>query len=154
MKMQTAVALILAATFSLTASQAFAQGTKSDSKVKAQVTADKPDADGKQAVTVKIAIDKGWHIYANPVGNADLTNTQTKLALTSKGEAVKIDYPSGTEVKDDVIGNYKIYQGDVVIKAVVKRAAGDTTPLEMNLSFQACDEKSCLLPATVKLTVP
>jgi len=46
-------------------------------------TADKPDADGKQTVTLTLAIDAGWHLYANPVGNEDLKSVQTVVkALT------------------------------------------------------------------------
>ena len=41
-----------------------------------------------------------------------------------------------------------------MIKATVKRAKGDTSPLEVSVKFQACDEKMCLLPATVKVAVP
>ena len=47
---------------------AFAAPLKSDSVVKATAAAAKPDADGKQTVTLTLAIDKGWHLYANPVG--------------------------------------------------------------------------------------
>ena len=32
----------------------------------------KLDADGKQTVAITIQIDKGWHIYANPVDDNSL----------------------------------------------------------------------------------
>jgi DsbC/DsbD-like thiol-disulfide interchange protein len=154
MRILTTLALVFTATLAFSVHPAAAQAMKSDAKVKAEVSADKPDGSGQQTVTIKLSIDKGWHLYANPVGNPDLASTQTKLAIVGKGEAVKIDYPAGVEIKDDTIGNYRIYKGDVAIKAVVKRAAGETGPVEMTLFFQACDDSTCLLPATVKLTVP
>ena len=43
---------------------------------------------------------------------------------------------------------------EVSLKATVKRAAGDTGPLELTLKFQACSDKTCLLPATKTLKVP
>ena len=49
----------------------------SDSVVKATAVADKPGPDGKQTVTLTLAIDKGWHLYANPVGTDDLAPVQT-----------------------------------------------------------------------------
>lgn len=154
MRLPTTLALVFGTSLAFSVHPAAAQAMKSDAKVKAAVSADKPDGSGQQAITIKLSIDKGWHLYANPVGNADLASTQTKLAVIGKGEAVKIDYPAGVEVKDDTIGNYRIYKGDVAIKAVVKRPAGETGPLEMTLFFQACDDSTCLLPATVKLSVP
>ena len=65
-----------------------------------------------------------------------------------------VEYPAGKLVKDKVVGDYKVYDDKVTIKAMVKRAKGDTSPLEVSVKFQACTEKQCLVPATVKLTVP
>ena len=45
-------------------------------------------------------------------------------------------------------------EGEVVIKAMVERAKGDTGPLEVSVKLQACNESTCLLPATIKLSVP
>jgi DsbC/DsbD-like thiol-disulfide interchange protein len=135
---------------------AFAQGKKSDSVVKATATATKPDGDGNQTVTVTLAHDSGWHTYANPVGQDDLAGAQTTVTINAKTkpEDVKIEYPAGKLVKDKVVGDYKVYDDKVTIKAVVKRAKGDTSPLEVSVKFQACTEKQCLVPATVKLMVP
>jgi DsbC/DsbD-like thiol-disulfide interchange protein len=129
------------------------QGKKSDSVVKVSATADKPDAEGKQTVTVTLLIDKGWHTYANPVGQKDFPGVETTLTVTAKQKPqIRIDYPKGTLVTDPQTGNYFVYEDRAVIKAVVQRAKGDTSPLELSVKFQACTKQSCLLPATVKLT--
>jgi DsbC/DsbD-like thiol-disulfide interchange protein len=140
----------------LTMPGALAQGKKSDSVVKATATATKPDADGNQVVTVTLAHDSGWHTYANPVGQDDLANAQTVVTVNAKTkpEDVKVEYPAGKLIKDKVVGDYKVYDDKVTIKAVVKRAKGDTSPLEVSVKFQACTDKQCLVPATVKLMVP
>ena len=39
------------------------------------------------------------------------------------------------------------------IKVTVPRTAGDS-PLKLKVKFQACNEETCLMPATVELTVP
>src|SRR5262249_15018127 len=128
---------------------------KSEAVVKATATADKPDADGKQTVTINLDIDKNWHLYANPVGNDELTSVQTVVTVGSKvkPEDVKIDYPPG-KLHKDKDGSYNIYEGKVAIKAHVKRAKGDSGPLEVNIKLQACDDRSCLFPSTVKVVVP
>lgn len=129
---------------------------KSDGVVKVSATADKPDADGKQTVTIVLAHDAGWHTYANPVGLEDLASAQTSVTVSAKEkpDEVKVEYPAGKLVKDKVVGDYKVYEDKVTIKAAVKRAKGDVSPLEVTVKFQACTDKQCLLPAAVKLTVP
>jgi hypothetical protein len=52
------------------------------------------------------------------------------------------------------VGKYSVYDGKIILKAAVYRAAGDTSPLELTLKFQACSERQCLLPATKKIRVP
>ena len=135
---------------------AVAQDTDSAGKVKVSVTVTKPDGSGKQVATVSMKIDKTWHIYANPVGLEDLSSVQTVVSVssTNKPEDVKIEYPEGKVVKDKVLGDYRKYEDKVTIKATVRRAKGDTEPLNLSVKFQACSDKACLLPATVKLNVP
>jgi hypothetical protein len=104
-----------------------AQPKKSDAYVKVTAKGDKPDADGKQTVTVTIQIEKGWHIYANPVSNENL----------------KAD-------------DYRIYEGRVEIKARLQRAKGEAGPLEVGVRIHAVPNNGvgcCLLPATVKVPV-
>jgi DsbC/DsbD-like thiol-disulfide interchange protein len=134
-----------------------AGGKRSDSEVKVTATASKPGADGEQVVTVKMNINKGWHIYANPVGNGELTSAQTtvKIAAKTAPKDVKVDFPKGKVKEDKLVGNYLVYEDQVTIKAKVHRAEGDTSPLEVTVGFMACHAKGvCLTPAKVKLTVP
>jgi DsbC/DsbD-like thiol-disulfide interchange protein len=132
--------------------QASAQPKESKDAVKIAATADTPDADGKQNVTMAIDIQAGWHLYANPVNNQDMVSSQTvvKIAAGGKLEDVKITYPAG-KTKKDTAGNYDIYEGKIVIKATVKRAKDDTSPLDISVMLSACDENKCLLPSTVKV---
>ncbi len=133
-----------------------AAGEKSDSKVKAKATAGKIGADGKQNVTITIDIDKDWYIYANPVKAEDFEDNKTRVTIKSKQklEQVAVVYPTG---KEKAVGKIKmnIYEKSVTIEAQVKRASGDTGPLQVNIDVNSCSQKGiCLLPGTVKLTVP
>ena len=136
------------------------EGTKSDSKVKITVTADKPDSEGKQVVTIEIAIEKDWHIYANPLPE-DFPGVATVVTVDAKvkPQEVKIEYPEGKHFKDREFGAYNRYEDKATIKAVVRRAKGDTGPLELSVKIQACSHfmnqnEVCLSPAIVKLMVP
>jgi DsbC/DsbD-like thiol-disulfide interchange protein len=145
------LALTLTASLICDADTALAQARKSDSVVKVDATADKPDADGKQTITITLDIEKSWHVYANPVENEDLTSAQTVVNVTSKSklENVKVEYPPG-KLQQDNGEKFKIFEGKVTIKAQVKRARNDNSPLELSITLQACNDKTCLQPVTIK----
>ena len=148
-------ALLLGAGLVTLADSARAQGPKkSEDLVKITATADKPDADGKQIVTLKLDVEKSWHLYANPVGQEDLLSSQTVVSSAGKGkpEVVKVEYPPGKEIKDPTIGTYKVYEDQVKIRLKVKRPATGSTDLDVKVS--ACNDSRCLVPAVVKVTVP
>ena len=136
-------------------SDAAGKNTKSDSKVKAAATASKIDADGKQTVTISLNIEKGWHLYANPVNhnNDFLDANQTTVKIATKKEKVqfKVKYPAG-KTKIDKKEKYDVYEGAIKIEASVVRAKGDTSPLEITIDVSACDDKNCLAPGKIKLT--
>jgi thiol:disulfide interchange protein len=131
-----------------------AQIRKSVDAVKVKATAGKPDADGKQVVTLELQIAPKFYIYANPVGNEIVESAQTTVTLTGKGKLEKVEYPPGKVKKEKTTGDLKIYKDKVTIKATVQRAKGDKGALELGIKVQACDESRCLLPGTIKVSVP
>jgi DsbC/DsbD-like thiol-disulfide interchange protein len=149
------VALLACLAVAVTAASVCGQAKKSDSVVKITPEAGKIDGDGNQTVTLRLDIDKPWHLYANPAGNPDVEDNQVTVSVDAKEKLqdVKIDYPEGRPYK---VGDsaFKIYEGKVAIKARVRRARGDTGPLQVSVKLQACNASSCLPPATVKLSVP
>jgi len=144
--------LMLAALLIGLAAQAALAGGKLE-PVKVEASASKPDANGKQTITVKVNIEKGWHIYANPVDHEDLAPAQTVVSIKAAGKPItaKVKYPGGKSYIDKAVGTYKIYEDDVTIQAELQKASG---PLEVSVKFTACDDKRCLPPKTVKLNVP
>jgi uncharacterized protein len=135
---------------------ALARAVKSDDKVRVTASATKPDADGNQVVTLNLDVEKPWHLYANPVGLEGLEDSQVVVTVNAKEkpESVKVEYPEGKLVKDATVGDYRIYEGKVTIKAQVRRAKGDTSPLEVSIRVQTCTETKCLPRSTVQVTVP
>ena len=131
-----------------------AGGKKSDGVVKAKAKLE--NVGGKSIVVISLDIQKGWHLYANPVGNDDLASSQTTVTVPAKSTAklVKIDYPLGKVINDKVLGAYGVYEGNVEIRANVERAAGASGPFELTIKVQACDDKNCLPPGSIKVSVP
>ncbi len=145
------LALLLAA-----GGEAGAQAKKSDAVVQVTAVAGKAGADGKQVVTVTLAMEGKWYVYANPVGLEDLEENKTVVTVTGRNKlaSVKVDYPPATLVKDRVVGDYKVYKGKAVIRAHVQRAPGDAGPLNVSVRFMSCDGNKCLLPAEVRRSIP
>jgi DsbC/DsbD-like thiol-disulfide interchange protein len=142
----------LACTVGCEAQAQDAKARRSDAVVKVSAKVDKPDAEGKQVLTVTLQIDDQWHIYANTLPK-DFPGVATSIKVNarSKLEDVKVDYPEGKWIKE---GEYKAFEGTVPIKVALRRSKGDTSPLEVAVSFQSCTKTSCLFPVTVKQTVP
>jgi DsbC/DsbD-like thiol-disulfide interchange protein len=130
-------------------------GDKSDSKVKVTAKGDKVSADGKQKVSITIAVEKTWYIYANPVKSEDFEENATRISFASGKEKLKanVAYPAG---KTKELGKIKfnVYEGTVTIDAVVDRKMGDTGPLTVAIEVNSCSGGTCLAPGTVRVMVP
>ena len=135
-----------------------AKAGRKKSYTKVTATATKPDAQGRQKVTITMDIEKPWHAYANPVGVPDLEEAKTDVKITSKGAklaAVEIQYPLGKVEKDKLVGTYRIYEGKVTITGLVQHAKGDTSPLQVTVTYMTCHPKGQCLPVeTKKFTIP
>jgi DsbC/DsbD-like thiol-disulfide interchange protein len=131
-----------------------AGGKKSDSEVKATAKAERPGSDGKQTIRLTLNINKGWYIYANPVGNEDFAANATTVTVKPKPQTVDVSYPEGKVKKDNVIGDYRIYENEVIIPIHVQRGIGESGPLELDVRVNACNTKMfCLPPGVIKVTV-
>ncbi len=155
--MRLGLATLAVAVLAATAGTTAGAGGKDKDESHAKITAvgGKIDKDGTQVVTVTMDIESPWYAYANPVGNEDLESARTKVTIKSanKLEKVDVNYPTGKRKK---LGKdeYNAYEGKVEITAIVKRAAGDTSPLDVSVKFMTCHPKGlCLPPEEVKLQV-
>jgi uncharacterized protein YyaL (SSP411 family) len=126
---------------------------KTEDVVLLSATAEKTTA-GKTVVSVKLAVEKPWHIYANPTGNEKVLGaTAVTVRVNGKPVEASIAYPEGTIEKDEMVGDYRVYPGEVTIKVTIEAAEG---PIEVAAKVQACTSGKngrCLLPATLKTAV-
>lgn len=126
----------------------------SATKVKATAAASKIGADGNQTVRITLTIDKGWHIYANPVGHEDYEPNHTIVDFSAKGKVkATVKFPQGDVKIADDKKKYHVYADKVVLESQVQRTAGDDSPLQLAITVNACDSRRCLDKGVVKLTV-
>jgi DsbC/DsbD-like thiol-disulfide interchange protein len=126
-------------------------------KVTVQATASKTDAAGNQQITMRLLIEKGWHIYANPLGNDEFTGNETKVFVTGQAQPadVKTAYPPGKMV-EFAGAKVKIYDGEVTLVTYVRRAQGDNGPLQVRIKVNACNHDTlvCWPAGEITLNVP
>jgi hypothetical protein len=134
-----------------------AQAKKDSSdKVAVQASATATDAAGNQQITLKLTIARDWYLYANPVGNDDLKGNETTVRVTSQAPTaeVKTTYPPGKAV-NKYGTDFRIYEGEVTLTTLVRRAPGDTGPLQVTIGVNSCSNQGiCLKPGAIKVTVP
>jgi thiol:disulfide interchange protein DsbD len=110
------------------------------------------------SVAVKITIDNGWHVNSNRPNEDFLIPTELTLADSAKFEIAGIDYPDGKSVKLDFSPDMplSVYDNDVWITARF-RARGDialgAATIPVQVTTQACDDRSCVAPTTHELPV-
>ncbi len=125
-------------------------------KAKAFLSVDKLPAGSACQVVVVLEVAKGWHVNANPA--TEEFQIPTKVTWKSKNglELVDVKYPKGSGFKfegsDDEV---MVYEGEVQIRGTLKipkEAGGLTEDMEITINYQACNEKGCLPPKSIKLT--
>jgi hypothetical protein len=108
-------------------------------------------ADGLETHHVSITVAKGWHIYANPVGNDKLTESATVIELRGDGKGLKyheLNYPKG-EQKKGPLGEYRVYEGAMGFQIVVSHDDVRGKKMTARVTLVACNNEVCLTPATV-----
>lgn len=129
---------------------------RQDSADKVKVTATQgKSTSGKPVINIKVDIEKGWYIYANPVGNSTFASNATKVTVKSGGKKLpaKLIYPKGKIKK---LGDFRflIYSGSATIKAELEQPV-DKSSTVVEVQVNSCSKKSgvCLRPGkkTVKL---
>jgi len=108
-------------------------------------------------VTVYLTIKKGYHANANPASAKYLVPVTAMVS----GDGVSVGkpvYPKGKPKKfsfsDQVLS---VYEGQVAIKVAVRASVKAKTGgyhLNVKVRYQACTDRSCLIPQTISLSVP
>lgn len=115
-------------------------------------------AGGSADALVKLTIQSGYHVNANPPTYSYLRATEL-MVQTGEGLLVGfITYPDPVTKKFAFAdGPLKVYEGEATIKVMLKAiptAAKGARSLPAKLSVQACDDKVCYAPGTIELSIP
>jgi len=107
-------------------------------------------------VEVTLAIRDGWHIQAHEVSAEEFIATQLGLAGDAGGWTLtNVSYPKAVRVRlgfaDDLLN---VYQGRVKIGGLLKRTGKSAPGPTLTLRVQACNDKICLLPETLRFRFP
>ena len=111
------------------------------------------------SATVRLQIQNGYHVNANPASFPYLIATELQLTPASGISAGAITYPDPLTKTFSFSQNapLKVYEGETIVKAVLKADASAATGkhnLSAKLRVQACDDQVCYPPGTIDLTVP
>lgn len=130
----------------------------SESVVKAAVESVEIPAGGSNEAVVRVIIQPGYHINANPPTYPYLKATELDLTDT---DAVSVDY---TYYPSPLIKKFafaeeplRVYEGETQLKVLLN--AANTAPkgnqsISGKLRIQACDDKVCYPPGSLEVMIP
>ncbi len=107
----------------------------------------------RSELVVRMTIDEGWHVNANPASLPFLIATAVEI-LDGNGSA-KVRYPAGQSFRPEFASAaIQVYEGTVEIPVALEDGAASSDRLA--LRFQACDASRCLPPhrAVLALDAP
>jgi hypothetical protein len=109
-------------------------------------------------VVVRLSIQNGYHINANPPSFPYLKATELELTPANGLSVDFVSYPDPLTRKFSFSPDpLKVYEGEALVKAMLKAAATAPTGthnLSAKLRVQACDDQVCYPPGVIDLSVP
>jgi uncharacterized protein len=117
----------------------------------------KIESGGELDVVLTVSIAKGWHLYANPIDVENLKPTSVVLDRGAPASLVRVEYPKGErKVLAGSTEKVPVYEGEIAVTVRLRlNADADLKGLSLplRLKYQACDDRSCLAPATLEIPV-
>ncbi len=109
---------------------------------------------GKNAATVTLAMQPGWHINAHKPLDKDLIPTSIKQ--TQSGWTLKsVIYPEPlAKTLSFQQQPLALYENTVQIQVSLKQVQPDDQLFRLQVELQACNDKHCLAPETLILQIP
>jgi len=106
---------------------------------------------------LSVDIREGWHINSHRVPDEYSVPTRISLAEDSPFILQDIAYPEGKMLRTEWGGRMSLYEGTIRIPLRL-RAKEDIPPgegkLRLTLSYQGCNDVTCLAPAQETLSIP
>ena len=114
---------------------------------------------GKSAeATVRITIQSGYHINANPPTFPYLKATTLEIPPVDGVSVAFVTYPKALDKKVAFAEKpLAVYEGETELKATLKADKAAKTgerSVPAHLRIQACDDQVCYQPGTLELAIP
>ena len=131
------------------------EGLVSDTSALVTTTAEvNAEKDGIFNVELRLKIATGWHINANPAGQANLIPTTLTLNTDDPMDIIDVAYPKGRSARFEFSdGSVNVYEGNLTIPLKLKQKSNSkkNTQVTLKLTYQPCSETECLLPQTLNI---
>ena len=116
------------------------------------------NAGGSTETSVRLKVDHGYHINANPASFSYLIATELDVPKADGISAVKVSYPQPLVKKfsfsEDPLAVYE-NQADLKVTLLVDAATKQgQTSVPAKLRIQACDDQVCYPPGTIDVWIP
>jgi len=135
-----------------------AQRITSEGVVKATTQRVEIPAGGSAEATVRLTIQSGYHVNANPPTFSYLKATVLEISPSDGVSVAFVIYPNAVNKKFAFAEQpLAVYEGDTDLKATLKAdkaAKKGERSIPARLRIQACDDQVCYPPGTVELTIP
>ena len=135
-----------------------AQRITSEGVVKAAAQRVEMSAGGSAEAIVRLTIQSGYHINANPPTFPYLKPTALEISPSDGVSVAFITYPNGVKKKFAFAEQpLAVYEGDTDLKATLKAdkaAKKGERSIPARLRIQACDEQVCYPPGMLELAIP
>ena len=107
---------------------------------------------------IRLTIDKGFHVNANPPTFAYLKPTEIEVKAGAGISVSFVRYPDPlTRTFEFADKPLAVYEGETLITVQLqadRTAKSGRTNLSATLRVQACDEKVCYAPGTKDVSIP
>ncbi|HMN47805.1 MAG TPA: cytochrome c biogenesis protein CcdA [Ignavibacteriaceae bacterium] len=126
-------------------------------KIKTFPSLDKLYIGSENKLALKVNIEEKWHINSDKPYEDFLIPTALTLSENENFKLVKVVYPKAKDYKFSFSENpLSVWQEEIIIGALVKvndNVKPGNYKLIFTLDYQACNEMSCLAPASVTDTL-
>ena len=116
---------------------------------------DRAEAGQSIDLTITVDITPPYHIYGPHVASSGLSPTRLHLS-DGQAELTQVRFPKPQTMGDRTTdGAVDVYDGHITIGASIAlpEDASDVLPLKFRLTAQPCDERACLAPVGIDLSV-
>jgi hypothetical protein len=134
------------------------QRITSESVVKAAAQPVEIPAGGSAEAVVRLTIQGGYHVNANPPTYPYLKETALEVSSSDGVSVAFITYPKALDKKFPFAEKpLAVYEGETDLKATLKadpKAKKGERSIPARLRIQACDDQVCYPPGTLELAIP